>query len=178
MTIKITEVLSNALSFLHEENSTLRMKKEILPEGEDLELFIHLISDLSFQVDFCLISSITQIQEIYDGYRNKQAEESNIQIRTLLNLATHLHNGLQDEKAQGWFELIDRLTKVLTLHSSVDKQLTCQDESILDCMSVSDWKTTLTNNPWLVAAVCIQLIPTYYILQLVTDTQIEETNES
>ena len=178
MTIKITEVLSNALSFLHEENSTLRMKKEILPEGEDLELFIHLISDLSFQVDFCLISSITQIQEIYDGYRNKQAEESNIQIRTLLNLATHLHNGLQDEKAQGWFELINRLTKVLTLHSSVDKQLTCQDESILDCMSVSDWKTTLTNNPWLVAAVCIQLIPTYYILQLVTDTQIEETNES
>ena len=154
------------------------MKKEILPEGEDLELFIHLISDLSFQVDFCLISSITQIQEIYDGYRNKQAEESNIQIRTLLNLATHLHNGLQDEKLQGWFELIDRLTKVLTLHSSVDKQLTCQDESILDCMSISDWKTALTNNPWLVAAVCIQLIPTYYILQLVTDTQIEETNES
>ena len=178
MTIKITEVLSNALSFLHEENSTLRMKKEILPEGEDLELFIHLISDLSFQVDFCLISSITQIQEIYDGYRNKQAEESNIQIRTLLNLATHLHNGLQDEMDRGWIELIDRLTEVLTLHSSVDKRLTCQDESILDCMSESDWNTTLTNNPWLVAAVCVQLIPTYYILQLVTDTQIEETNES
>lgn len=178
MSINITEVLSNALSFLHEENSTLRMKKEILPEGEDLELFIHLISDLSFQVDFCLISSITQIQEIYDSYRNKQAEESNIQIRTLLNLATHLHNRLQDEWDQGWFELIYRLTMVLTLHSSVDKQLTCQDESILDCMSVSDWKTALTNNPWLVAAVCIQMIPTFYILQLVTDTQSEKPHET
>ena len=178
MSINITEVLSNALSFLHEENSTLRMKKEILPEGEDLELFIHLISDLSFQVDFCLISSITQIQEIYDGYRNKQAEESNIQIRTLLNLATHLHNRLQDEWDQGWFELIDRLAKVLTLHSSVDKQLTCQDESILDCMSVSDWKIALINNPWLVAAVCIQHIPSYYILKLVSGIKDEVIDET
>lgn len=178
MTIRITEVLSNALSFLHEENSTLRMKKEMLPEGEDLELFIHLISDLSFQVDFCLISSITQIQEIYDGYRNKQAEESNIQIRTLLNLATHLHNGLQDEELQGWIELIDRLGKMLTLHSKVDPRLTCQDESILECMSYDSWKVTLTNNPWLVAAVCIQQIPSYYILKLVSGISEEIDDET
>ena len=177
MTVVLRDVLSNTLSFLQEANDTLRVKSDIVPESNELELFTYLVADLGFQVDFCLISSITQIQEIYDGYRNKQVEESNIQIRTLLNLATHIHNTLTDENLTGWVELIERLTSVLTLHSNVDHKLSCQDESILDCMSAKDWKTALTHNPWLVAAVCIQQLPAYYILQLTSNIEVGDSDE-
>lgn len=178
MTTTLTDVLSDCLAFLSEANDTLTMKKDIVPEQNELELFTYLISDLSFQVDFCLINSVTQIQEIYDGYRNKPAEESNIQIRTLLNLATHIYTKVQDADANGWDQLIARLGKILTLHSKVDPRLTCQDESILECMSYDSWKVTLTNNPWLVAAVCIQQIPSYYILKLVSGTSEEVVDET
>ena len=54
----------------------------------------------------------------------------------------------------------------MILHSAVVLEETCQDESITNGMSYDEWNRLLKANPWLVAAVCIRLIPGYYILDM------------
>lgn len=175
MNINVNLVLATVVSFLKETVATEKIKYIASKNEEDLMKIYGLIADIGFQVDFPLMASVVEIQELYDSYRIKLAGESNVEIRTILKLTNHIHNHLCDEygtqQNDPWDAYIDRLTKLLTLHSEVDPRQTCQDESITSVLSPSDWNSLLVNNPWLVTLVSIHYIPSYYNMAMLLDLQ-------
>lgn len=173
MGISVNDVLSTTVSFISETVETEKIKFNESSDPRDLIQVKSLIADLGFQVDFSLMSSVTEVQELYDIYRNKLADESNIEIRTLLKLANHINIFLNDtyshDSEQPWREYIDRLADLISIHRNVDSLKTCQDDSICSGMSNKEWFVLLENNPWLVAAVSLQYVPNYYLITIITD---------
>lgn len=173
LNISVNDVLSSVAGFISETIEAEKLKYNESDNPTELLQVKSLIADLGFQVDFSLMSSVTEVQEIYDMYRNKLADESNIEIRTLLKLANHIHNYLNDnyvtDVINPWSKYIDRLAALISLHRNVEHVSTCQDESILSGMDHREWLKLLNNNPWLVAAVSIQYIPSYYNMVILTD---------
>ena len=171
MNIKVNDVLSHVVSNLTEVVATEMTKGNVSGDHTDTLKVTSMLIDLRFQIDFTLMWSVKEVQDLYDKYRNRPAEESNIEIRTLFDLASSINIFVNDTYKDGtspqpWVGLIDRLSDLITLHSEVNPQHTTQDESITQGMDASTWKTLLKANPWLVAAVCIRLIPGYYMLDI------------
>ena len=171
MNINVNDILSKIVGYLSEALITENVKFEATEDASDVLKLTSMITDIRFQIDFTLMSSAVEIQELYDKYRNRPTEESNIEIRTLMDLAGYIHILVNDEyealnHVSQWERLISRLVKLLILHSAVVLEETCQDESITNGMSYDEWNRLLKANPWLVAAVCIRLIAGYYILDM------------
>lgn len=171
MTVSVNAIISNTVDYLTESVTAEKLKFAESGDPQDLTKLIDMIADLGFQTDFSLMKSAVEVQEVYDIYRNRPPEESNLEIRLLLNLSSHIYNTLMDEfqsnsNIDSWESYITRLAKLITLHSQVDPSSSCQDESLLTGMDTKEWKTLLVNNPWLVAAVTIQYIPSYYLTTL------------
>lgn len=171
MNINVNDILSKIVGYLSEALITENVKFEATEDASDVLKLTSMITDIRFQIDFTLMSSAVEVQELYDKYRNRPTEESNIEIRTLMDLAGYIHILVNDEyealnHVSQWERLISRLVKLLILHSAVVLEETCQDESITNGMSYDEWNRLLKANPWLVAAVCIRLIPGYYILDM------------
>ena len=177
MGINVNFVISKAVAYISEIVTSENVKFEQSGQAADLIKLMDLLSDLVFQVDFSLMSSVTEVQELYDMYRNRLADESNIEIRTLLKLSSYIYTVVHDEYSEDqvnpWQEYIDRLGDLIALHSTVDPIHSCQDESILSGMSSTSWVQLLSNNPWLVAAVSIQYIPSYYLLDILVGIDAE-----
>lgn len=173
MKVNVNLVLSTAVSFLKETVVTQKIKYAASKNEEDLMKIYGLIADLGFQVDFPLMASVVEIQDLYDSYRIKLAGESNIEIRTILKLTNHIHNFILDEYGDTnnnpWNDYITRLAQLLTLHSDVKLSSTFQDESILSGMNIAEWANLLENNPWLVAVVSVHYIPSYYLMSILMD---------
>lgn len=175
MSINMSEVISTTVAYLSENIYAEQLKYEISNDYSDFNLLLELITDLGFQVDFHLMTSVVEVQLLYDGYRIKKVEESNIQMRTLLKLTTHIINYINDNFGDTTTSavslhvaLIERLVYTLTLHSNVDFLKTCQDDSIVNGMNAIEWRDILDNNPWLIAAICIQHIPSVYLMELIS----------
>jgi hypothetical protein len=177
MSIKVNEILTSVLSYLDEAITTEFIKSIEIEDSSDVAKLIEMVTDIRFQLDFTLMSSAVEIQELYDKYRNRPVEESNIEIRTLMDLAGFIKIRINDEYGVGSIKVgshtlptynvfIDRLADLLTLHSNIDTSYTCQDDSLTQTMNVDMWTNLLRANPWLVAAVCIRLIPGYYIIDI------------
>lgn len=171
MNIKVNDILSQVVGYLSEAVTTEHIKFDTSKNSDDVVKILEMLTDIRFQVDFTLMSSAIEVQELYDKYRNRPTEESNIEIRTLMDLANYIHILVCDDYERvghttQWDMLINRLAQMVSLHSNVLMESTCQDESITNGMDTDTWKTLLNSNPWLVAAVCIRLIPGYYILNI------------
>lgn len=178
MNIKVNDILASVLSFLDEAITTEYIKASGIEDSSDLTKLLEMITDIRFQLDFTLMSSVLEVQEFYDRYRNRPVEESNIEIRTLMDLITFIKIKLNDEHGfntnhvrssttDGPYKLlIQRLADLLTLHSNVEVINSCQDDSFIKTMNANAWSDLLSANPWLVAAVCIRLIPAYYIIDI------------
>lgn len=177
MNIKVNDILASVLSFLDEAISTEYIKASGIGDSSDVIKLIGMITDIRFQLDFTLMSSAGEVQEFYDKYRNRPVEESNVEIRTLMDLATFIKIKINDEHGSDsdktnnhmspvYNNFIERLSDLLTLHSNVNSDYTCQDDSLTQTMDIETWHRLLKANPWLVSAVCIRLIPTYYIIDI------------
>lgn len=159
---------------MDEAITTEFIKSSETKNAQDLTKLIEMVIDIRFQTDFTLMSSPVEVQELYDKYRNRPADESNVEIRTLLDLAAYVKIIINDEhgltlkttNGDPYNICITRLVDLLTLHSNVDEQYTCQDESITATMNKEVWKNLLKANPWLVAAVLIRMIPGYHIMDI------------
>lgn len=193
MHININDVLTATLAYLDEALSTEIIKAGITEDPVDLDKLIAMINDIRFQIDFTLMGSAVEVQELFDKYRNRPADESNIEIRTLLDLVTYIKTYVHDNYGQDvvnvgiacntkggiYYNLIERLADLITMHSTVDKLNTCQDESITQTMNTNAWIDLLRANPWLVAAVCLRLIPGYYVIDItVNKFNIEKVNSN
>ena len=183
MSVNVNDILSTTVDYLTETVVAEKLKFVESGDSRDLTMILDMVSDLGFQTDFALMKSPTEIQELYDIYRNKPADESNVEVRLLLNVASHIHNVLMDKapvpEARAWDEYIVRLANLLTLHSNVKPEYSFQDESLISGMDFKQWDGLLKNNPWLVAAVSIQYIPNYYLTSILlgVDTLIKDTGE-
>lgn len=178
MNIKVNDILASVLSFLDEAITTEYIKATGIENSSDLTKLLEMITDIRFQLDFTLMSSALEVQEFYDKYRNRPVEESNIEIRTLMDLITFIKIKLNDEHGfnvnnirssttdSPYKLFIQRLADLLTIHSNVEITNSCQDDSFIKTMNANTWSDLLSANPWLIAAVCIRLIPTYYIIDI------------
>lgn len=178
MNIKVNDILASVLSFLDEAITTEYIKATGIENSSDLTKLLEMITDIRFQLDFTLMSSALEVQEFYDKYRNRPVEESNIEIRTLMDLITFIKIKLNDEHGfnvnnirasttdSPYKLFIQRLADLLTIHSNVEITNSCQDDSFIKTMNANAWSDLLSANPWLIAAVCIRLIPTYYIIDI------------
>ena len=178
MNINVNETLTSVLSYLNEAITTEFIKFAGTKDSTDLDKLVTMITDIRFQLDFTLMSSAVEIQELYDKYRNRPADESQIEIRMLFDLASFIKCEINDKygyvnesrannkDTDPYVIFILRLATLLTLHSNVVSTDTCQDESVTEVMDYASWRKLLLSNPWLVAAVCIRLIPGYYILDI------------
>lgn len=180
MSVSVNAIISNTVDYLTESVTAEKLKFAESDDPQDLTKLMDMIADLGFQTDFSLMKSAVEVQEVYDIYRNRPAEESNLEIRLLLSLSSHIYNILMDEfhtntNMDSWETYLSKLAKLITLHSRVDVTLSCQDESLLTGMDYKEWKSLLTNNPWLVAAVTIQYIPSYYLTTLLLGLPREPT---
>lgn len=182
MDINVNFVISKTVGYISELIASEKVKFEQSGQGDDLFKLMDMLTDLVFQVDFSLMASVIEVQELYDNYRNRLADESNIEIRTLLKLSSYIHTVVHDEYSEKqvnpWIEYIDRLSILISLHSTVNTIHTCQDESILTGMGSNSWSGLLVNNPWLVAAVSIQYIPSYYLLDILVGIEDMRTKDS
>lgn len=165
--MKVNDVLGLVTAYLNETIATHFIIFTKSNDPAEIVKLSEMLIDIRFQTDFTLISSSAEIQEIYDKYRNRPAGESNSSIRLLMDLSTYIKMSILDEDGDvGYTQFIVRLIGLLTFHSNVESRLTCQDDSITDTIDDVVWHNLLINNPWLVAMVCIRLIPSYYIVDM------------
>lgn len=119
---------------------------------------LSMLVNLRFEYDFRLINNAVDIQNLYSTIVKFNPDERNDCIRFLLDLAddVFLIASNTDDGSDGYSLLIEQLTTLLTLHSRVDKRLTCYGDDIVETMSSANWKDLLVNNPWLVAAIMVR----------------------
>lgn len=169
MNIKVNDMLSLIVTYLNEVIATEFVMYTQNKDASNMVKLAGMLIDVRFQIDFTLMSSALEVQELYDKYRSRPVEESNIEIRTLMDISGYIHMMLQDEEedaTQPYDDFITRLARMVTLHSNVDLAITCQDESMTQTMQETAWISLLHANPWLVAMVCIRFIPSYYIVDM------------
>ena len=176
MTIKVNDVLSEVVTYLNELIATEIVMFSKTNVMDNIVALNDFLLDVRFQIDFTLMSSPVEVQELYDKYRIREVSESNLVIRSLMDLAGHIRIYIDDNNTtpNGYITFIDRLAGLLTMHSTVDLDLTCQDESFTLTMDKHSWVRLMESNPWLVATVCIRMIPSYYIVDM-TITKLIET---
>lgn len=170
MNIKVNDMLSLIVTYLNEVIATEFVMYTQSKDASNMVKLAGMLIDVRFQIDFTLMSSALEVQELYDKYRSRPVEESNIEIRTLMDISGYIHMMLLDEESedesQPYSDFIERLARMITLHSTVDMAITCQDESMTQTMNETSWVSLLHANPWLVAMVCIRFIPSYYIVDM------------
>lgn len=171
MNINVNDTLSLIVTYLNEVIATEFIMYTKSKDSQDMVKLAGMLLDIRFQVDFTLMSSAVEVQELYDKYRSRPIEESNIEVRTIMDLATYIQMVLNDgpgidDGDVPYLTFISRLADSLTLHSNVDMSLTCQDESITQTIAHENWIALMQSNPWLVAMICIRLIPSYYIVDM------------
>lgn len=127
---------------------------------------VSLLIDIRFQLDIHLIKSPVEIQKYFD--ENIRNTEHNYRLRAILDLTNKLFARLLSGY---WQKLIDHLTVVFTLHSSVSVDYTCYDPMIYTNMGKQDLIKMLDHNPWLVTVCVIKLMqPTDIIKYLDVDS--------
>ena len=170
MIINVNDTISTVVTYLNEVIAAEFIMYNKSGDSADIVKLAEMLLDVRFQIDFTLMSSATEIQELYDKYRNRPVDESNIEVRTIMDLAAYIQMTMSDTALSTndtpYLTLISRLADLLTLHSNVDISLTCQDESITQTIDHQGWCALMKANPWLVAMVCIRLIPSYYIVDM------------
>lgn len=186
--IDVIDVMTKTTEFLTDAVMCERIKIEHGDDGANLLKVIGMVLDVRFQIDFNLVTSATEIQEIYNKYRNLPIDESKIEIRTLMDIATFIKSHVDSTYPAGrgpitppsknptmvldryksayTSDLIPQLASTISMHSAVNLTYTCQDASVTDALSDTMWVELLNSNPWLVSMVLIRMIPARYIIEL------------
>lgn len=116
-----------------------------------------LLRNIYFETDFQLLNSIDDIQGLFNSIRIKDVEDSNIEIRFLLDFATEIRT--QFKTNEEYNDFIKELSILLSLHNTVATDKSAYDVSILQTLSQNTWLIYLPHNPWLVATIVIRYLP-------------------
>lgn len=173
--IQLEALISAVANYLNGHATGVLLRGTLASDNKPYLELLEMILDIRFQTDFNLMTSFTEVQALYDQYRTTEVGDEKIQLRTLMDLAVFIRLYLNDQHGLTSFSALSALlSQLITTHSNVDINVTCQDAIIYDVIDAQEWQEVMNANPWLISAVIIRLIPADFIMKITQNAILTE----
>lgn len=170
----LNQIISETIIYVNEEFTGIRDFAIRFGDFDEYKQVSELLVRIVRNTDFHLVRTNSELQELYNTIRYNDGEDTgNFGIRFICGVADFIlsYSAIDDFSVT---ELHEALADMVTVHNSVDRDKTCYDTEFLETLKYQDWVEVFKNNPWLVACVVLNKMPSIILLKMLLSDELDD----